>query len=251
MQMLGVLGIFKARGTKFFNEMIGKTSQAAGGALTSLMPIKCLLDTQIYGPYLVNMVLPPVLALLVVVILIPTTYARRAHERFLIKHDEEMKERREHAALHDEEADDFIDPRHEPIINLGNGCFSIPRKLAVKIACCRKAATEEYIINYRRNKEGKRPYAPRFQPRFGVNAHVACGVPYATMMACAACRVKTTETSQHAWRAHQAVRKQRVHFKPLRRFFAVMVSTRRLCTPCSNCSSHLSRSSPLYLSSRA
>jgi hypothetical protein len=30
MQMLGVLGIFKARGTKIFNEAIGKTSQIAG-----------------------------------------------------------------------------------------------------------------------------------------------------------------------------------------------------------------------------
>ena len=222
--MLGMLGIFKARGTKVFNEIVGKTSQVAGGALTSLMPIKCLLNTQIYGPFLVNMILPPVLAMLVLIIMIPTTFARRAREQSQSKHDDEMKARREKAALAQEE-DDIVAPRWEPIVNLGKRCFKCPSKTAVKIPICRREASDEYVTNYRNNKAGLRPNAPLYETRLGVDARLACGVPYAILMACECCRVKSTQKAQGAWRAHEAVRKQRVNFKPIRRFVAVMVRT--------------------------
>ena len=228
-QMLGVLGIFKARGTKVFNEMVGKSSQIAGGALTSLMPIKCLLGTQIYGPFLANMALPPLLGMVVMLAMFPITLARRAHEKFLRNHDEEMKTRREKAAIHHDDATVAdITPRWEPIVNTGSCCFKCPSKTAVKIPCCRKVPSEEYIINYRRNKEGLRPNAPRYETRLGVDASIACGIPQALLMACECCRVESTEKVKLVWRAEQAVRKQRVNFKPIRRVVAVMVRLR--CT---------------------
>ena len=58
--MVGVLGIFKARGTKVFNDVIGKASEVGGGSVTSILPIKCLLsaNSDIYGSFLLNMALP-------------------------------------------------------------------------------------------------------------------------------------------------------------------------------------------------
>jgi hypothetical protein len=258
--MLGVLGIFKARGTKVFNEMVGKTSQIAGGALTSLMPIKCLLNTQIYGPFLINMALPPVLSMLVMLVMIPITFARRAHERFLRNHDEEMKTRREKAGIHQEDSTAVdVTPHWEPIVNLGNCCFKCPSKTAVKISICRKAASEEYITNYQNKKEGLRPNAPLYENRLGVDARLASGIPHTLLMACKCCRVKTTEKAKHAWRAEQAVRKQRVNFKPIRRVVAVMVSARNsqremhfhfTCSNNHNTSSSFCRSLESILSSQ-
>ena len=236
--MLGVLGIFKARGTKVFNEMVGKTAEAAGGGLTSLMPIKCILETQIYGPFLVNMALPPLLGLVVMLAMIPITFSRRATERFLRDHDDEMKTRREKAAIHLEDstdADIILPPRWEPIVNFCN-CeprsrfqqllFKCPSKTAVKIPICRKVPSEEYIINYLREKEGLRPNAPRYETRLGVNASLAGGIPHALLMAFESCRVESTEKAKRAWRAERAVYEQRVNFKPIRRVVAVMVSAR-------------------------
>ena len=94
--MLGVLGIFKARGTKVFNEWIGKTSQIAGGSLTSMLAIKCILGTQVYGPFLLNMALPFIIAILLFIVIIPTTFFRRLcekrwrHERVIIDLHEEI-----------------------------------------------------------------------------------------------------------------------------------------------------------------
>ena len=61
-QMLGVLGIFKARGTKVFSDLVGKTAQAAGGSPASVMPIKCLLTSNSYAPFILNMLLPVIFA---------------------------------------------------------------------------------------------------------------------------------------------------------------------------------------------
>jgi hypothetical protein len=40
-QMLGVLGIFKARGTAVFNEVMARPAEVVGGSITSMLPIKC------------------------------------------------------------------------------------------------------------------------------------------------------------------------------------------------------------------
>ena len=57
-QMLGVLGIFKAKGTSVFNEVASRPAEIVGGSVTSMLPIKCVLESQIYGPFILTMALP-------------------------------------------------------------------------------------------------------------------------------------------------------------------------------------------------
>ena len=206
MQMLGVLGIFKARGTKLFNEVIGQTSQVAGGALTSMLAIKCLLGTQIYGPFLVNMMLPVASALLVSLIMIPSTVMRRLQEKFLRKKDAKLQRRRTAAKDDEYVAKMFTPPKHEPIVNLGNRCLKIPTKIARNCVCLRKSATEEFIANAKRKFEGLRPSAPMMRAKIQLDARFAGGVPYALIMAVPCCRVASTEEYRRAWRAEHAVR---------------------------------------------
>ena len=70
-QMLGVLGIFKAKGTATFNRIAGRPAEIAGGSFTSVLPIKCTLGSQAYGPFLLNMLLPILIPTLVVIFLVP------------------------------------------------------------------------------------------------------------------------------------------------------------------------------------
>ena len=223
--MLGVLGIFKARGTKVFNEFVGKTAQIAGGALTSMMAIKCVLGTQVYGPFLVNMGMPIGAALLVMLIMIPTTFMRRMQERWQEKGDTLMRTRRERAALDSADDDEniFVPPRHMPLFDFGNRYCKVPTNISLAIPFCRVPATEEYIASQLRRYQGQRPNAPLLRPRFPIDPRLLGGVPLAVLMSCACCRVATTESERSHWRAAAAARKQRTKFKPQRRFVAVMV----------------------------
>ena len=69
--MLGVLGIFKARGTKVFSDFASGPAEVAGGSITSMLPIKCAMHSQIYGPFLLNMALPLLLPMIASVLLVP------------------------------------------------------------------------------------------------------------------------------------------------------------------------------------
>jgi hypothetical protein len=77
LQMVGVLGIFKARGTEVFNEIASRPSEVIGGSLTSLLPIKCALNSQIYGPFLLNMASPPAALAVAALLMIPKTAVER------------------------------------------------------------------------------------------------------------------------------------------------------------------------------
>ena len=82
LQMLGVLGIFKARGTQVFNDVVNRPAEIVGGSFTSLMPIKCALKSQVYGPFLLNMSLPIILLFVAAVIMIPKyLYEKCARKR--------------------------------------------------------------------------------------------------------------------------------------------------------------------------
>ena len=82
LQMLGVLGIFKARGTQVFNDVVNRPAEIVGGSFTSLMPIKCALKSQVYGPFLLNMSLPFILLFIAAVIMIPKyLYEKFARQR--------------------------------------------------------------------------------------------------------------------------------------------------------------------------
>ena len=220
-QMVGVLGIFKARGTAVFNEAIGKTSQIAGGSLTSMLAIKCILRTQVYGSFLINMMAPPIVAVLIGIVLIPTTLVKRKQEAFQRRADLDMRLRKQARVLADEHID-FVAPTHEPVFNLGNRCCKVSRKLTV-LRCCRRPATNEYIDNIRRQAEGKRSFAPFYRPRLSFAEETCAGIPYAVAMSVLSCRVETTLAERRAWRAKEAVRLQRQNFKPDRRFVSVMV----------------------------
>ena len=76
-QMVGVLGIFKARGTQVFNDVVSRPSDIVGGSVTSLLPIKCALGSQIYGPFIVNMLLPPLALAGAALIMVPTAIVER------------------------------------------------------------------------------------------------------------------------------------------------------------------------------
>ena len=56
--MLGVLGIFKAKGTTVFNELASRPAEVVGGSITSMLAFKCVMSSQIYGPFILTMMLP-------------------------------------------------------------------------------------------------------------------------------------------------------------------------------------------------
>jgi hypothetical protein len=223
MQMLGVLGIFKARGTKIFNEAIGKTSQIAGGSPTSLLPIKCLLNSQAYAPFLVNMALPPIFALLVALVILPASQIKRAQERAAARKAIAKALRRARGAVADDAADPHLPPQHEPVVDLDHCCCKLPTKVALKLPCCRRVASEEYIENAARAFQGLPPNPPAYRALLDIDARALGGVPHAFLTACKRCRVATRADERNAWRAAEAVRAQRAPFKPFRRFVAVMV----------------------------
>jgi len=76
-QMVGVLGIFRAKGTRVFNEAVSRPSEVIGGSFASLLPVKCALGSQIYGTFVLNMALPPVLLAAAALIMIPTAFLEK------------------------------------------------------------------------------------------------------------------------------------------------------------------------------
>mgnify|MGYP006086239807 CR=1 FL=1 len=224
LQMLSVLGIFKVRGTKTFNEFIGKTTEVAGGAITSGtmgMAIKCILDTQVYGRFLADMFIPLGAGILIALLTIPTTVVKRQLESYQRGQDRIMQQRREAAALSDDVP--FELPRFEPIFRFGTRCCNVPSNIALRLPCMRKAATDEYISNAHRRSRGLHWAPPLERPRVNVDQRALGSIPYAILMACPSCRMPMKEMERNAWRGEAAVRKQRVTFKPHRRFIAVMV----------------------------
>lgn len=81
LQMLGVLGIFKAKGTRVFNDVASQPGAVAGGSITGLLPIKCVLQSQLYGPFLLTMALPLVATACSVLLMIPTALIEHARRR--------------------------------------------------------------------------------------------------------------------------------------------------------------------------
>jgi hypothetical protein len=79
--MLGVLGIFKAKGTAVFNEVVSRPSEIIGGSLTSLLPIKCALGSQIYGTFLLNMALPVGALAVAALFMVPTALIEKCVRR--------------------------------------------------------------------------------------------------------------------------------------------------------------------------
>ena len=150
---------------------------------------------------------------------------KRQRERFRKKHLGRMENRRQQVAQdqdQDQTHNAFVPPLHEPLVDVGNRCCAVPRKVSLSIPCCRRAATEEYIVNARRRYDGEFRYAPRYRARIAIDDY-AHFIPHAMMVALPCCRVATSESEQRAWRARHAIRAQREDFKPQRRLSSVMV----------------------------
>ena len=79
LQMLGVLGIFRARGTNVFNDVISRPAEVVGGSLTAVLPLRCALGLGYYGTFTLNMGLPWIILALAAVVLVPKTIGMR-HE---------------------------------------------------------------------------------------------------------------------------------------------------------------------------
>jgi hypothetical protein len=75
--MLGVLGIFKAKGTSVFNEVASRPAEIVGGSVTSMLPIKCVLESQIYGPFILTMSLPFLLITIASLLLVPRAFCEK------------------------------------------------------------------------------------------------------------------------------------------------------------------------------
>ena len=227
-QTLGVLGIFKARGTKIFYETVGKTSQAVGGSLTALLAIKCLMKSQIYGTFIFTMLLPGAGLITVCLILLPWTLWKRHKNKQKRVKDMERYLRRRSFAMATPEDDPFTIPTFEPIWNcpkFGGANFEsgVPDKICRKIPCFRRPATEEYINNSERRWRGEYPLAPEYRPRCPVHENVMAGVARAALMSCACNRVPTTDAEKGVTRAERALLYQRIPYKPAGRLMAVMV----------------------------
>jgi len=76
-QMLSVLGIFKARGTEVFNEIVQGPAKIAGGGVSSAVNLKCFLNSQIYGAFIMNMFTPPIAAILTIILIAPVAIGKK------------------------------------------------------------------------------------------------------------------------------------------------------------------------------
>tara|TARA_B110000208_G_scaffold80164_1_gene102394 strand:- start:1153 stop:2379 length:1227 start_codon:yes stop_codon:yes gene_type:complete len=83
LQLLGVLGVFKAKGTSTFNTIISKPAEVGGGSLTKLQPISCTIggEWQAYGGFILNMSMPPVVLSVAALLVLPTWLIIGARQR--------------------------------------------------------------------------------------------------------------------------------------------------------------------------
>ena len=70
-QMLSVLGVFKAKGTAVFREIVQWPATIGGGGVTSALFVKCALRISLYGPFWLTMLAPIVAALLALAFVLP------------------------------------------------------------------------------------------------------------------------------------------------------------------------------------
>jgi hypothetical protein len=79
-QMLAVLGVFKARGTVLFNELVQRPASIAGGGISSVLQLKCLMNSQIYGTFMLSMMTPIIACTLTAILIGPVWFIKRVQE---------------------------------------------------------------------------------------------------------------------------------------------------------------------------
>ena len=76
-QMLSILGIFKARGTEMFRNIVGWPASLVGGGITRVLFVKCLFHSALYAPFMITMITPGFACVCALVILLPKTWWER------------------------------------------------------------------------------------------------------------------------------------------------------------------------------
>ena len=74
LQMVGALGVLKAKGTETFQEFFVQPATEASGTWSSSVTIKCLYGSAIYFGFLINMLLPIVISVIAAVMVAPMSY---------------------------------------------------------------------------------------------------------------------------------------------------------------------------------
>ena len=73
-QMVGALGVLKAKGTAAFQQYITGPSTTMGGSFSRQTFLKCLYGSAVYFGFLINMLSPIVIALVAALMMIPLSY---------------------------------------------------------------------------------------------------------------------------------------------------------------------------------
>ena len=73
-QMVGALGVLKAKGTATFQEFVTGPSTTMGGSFSRQTFLKCLYGSAVYFGFLINMLSPIVIALVAALMMIPLSY---------------------------------------------------------------------------------------------------------------------------------------------------------------------------------
>jgi len=77
LQMLGVLGIYRAKGTRMFNEVMRRPTEVVGGSLSSLLPLRCLLGGEVWGPFFFTLACPLIFVLVASAIIFPASFCKK------------------------------------------------------------------------------------------------------------------------------------------------------------------------------
>ena len=83
LQMIGALGMFKARGTAQFNTIVSRPAAAAGGSVSGAFFVKCIYGSAVYLPFVINMASPIVAIMLSAIIMLPVTAVCRCRRKKL------------------------------------------------------------------------------------------------------------------------------------------------------------------------
>ena len=79
-QMVSTFGIFKARGTAVFRQIVRAPASVVGGGISSMLFAKCALGSPLYGPFFITMCLPLVALAFTALLSLPKWWYERKKE---------------------------------------------------------------------------------------------------------------------------------------------------------------------------
>ena len=224
LQMLGVLGVFKARGTRLYNEIVGETSEVAGGGVAKIHAISCLSmqtlgpGALVYAQFLIQMLLPVAAACFVAIVLIPTYLVSRGIDR-------RRKAKRLHLVeFSSAELAALTAPSRKPQLDVDSRCWcGLPYRALMQCSACTIPTTPRDDENWLRRAKRQRPHAPLERTVIGVKRETCHSMAWPVLFSMKCCRLPTTEDERAAWRVDYVMALMKRNFHPGRRFVSVMV----------------------------